>query len=188
MQIFSSGRWRHVGRIAHDCCVAKTQSSAHVTVPTGCPAAQPMVEKAMSVMPDDPMASAFAMALLLPLHQTPMEPKEIAVGSPDMNSLFLRMSGATRVQVGSSGPESVLVQGARHTEESRFCSRARSGPLGYIVLVAADGLSVVVFEPSAGHGVLPRQRLGEEHHRRQYPRRPGADILNGCQPNAEMIQ
>ena len=33
----------------------------------------------MSVMPDDPMASAFNMALLLPLHQTPMEPKEIAV-------------------------------------------------------------------------------------------------------------
>lgn len=33
----------------------------------------------MSVMPEDPMATAFTMALLLPLHQTPMEPKEIAV-------------------------------------------------------------------------------------------------------------
>ena len=33
----------------------------------------------MSLMPPDPMQTAFAMALLLPLHQTPMDPKEIAV-------------------------------------------------------------------------------------------------------------
>ena len=33
----------------------------------------------MSVMPPDPMQTAFAMALLLPLHQTPMDPMEIAV-------------------------------------------------------------------------------------------------------------
>ena len=42
----------------------------------------------MSLVPDDPMQNAFAMALLLPLHQTPMDPAEIAVrGRPCTASL-----------------------------------------------------------------------------------------------------
>jgi hypothetical protein len=40
-----------------------------------------MVEKAMSVLPADPtgVETAMAMAMLLPLHQAPMDPVEIAV-------------------------------------------------------------------------------------------------------------
>ena len=33
----------------------------------------------MSVMPDDPMQMAMGMALLLPMHQTIIDPMEIAV-------------------------------------------------------------------------------------------------------------
>ena len=45
----------------------------------GSSAAQSMVEKAMSTLPDDPAQTAVTMALLLPLYQTPIDPEEIAV-------------------------------------------------------------------------------------------------------------
>ena len=40
---------------------------------------QPMLEKAMSLIPQDPATTAMVMATLLPLHQTVIDPIEIAV-------------------------------------------------------------------------------------------------------------
>lgn len=40
---------------------------------------QTMVEKGMATIPDDPAQSAMFSAMLMPLHQTPMDPMEIAV-------------------------------------------------------------------------------------------------------------